>query len=298
MARHIKVAVAAFPPALRQAPRERILADVGRLFDELRGRGLDLVVTCESIGIFAQTAAQAETPEAPGALFSLYRDFSASQDCFVVGAGKISEGGRVYNGAALYAPGGTLAGAYRKRYLIRSERDAGLSSGDGPVVLDTAIGRLGFAICFDLNFDDLRQAYARLSPDLLVFPSLFNGGLLQQLWAHDCRAYFLAATEYPPSGILDPLGGRVLASHEYDPCPVATINLDYAILHLDHNREKFAGIRQRYADGVEIRIPPGLGRAMLICHDPSTTAMDIVRDFELEPLDAYLRRMGAPAPEC
>jgi len=73
------------------------------------------------------------------------------------------------------------------------ETESGILYGREAPVFDCDFGRVAFAICFDLNFDELRLKYVKAKPDLIVFSSVYHGGLMQAYWAYSCRAHFIGA---------------------------------------------------------------------------------------------------------
>ena len=267
-----------------------VLAETAEAMKRLEGRGLDLVAFCEGVESVGQTLEQAEDPEVPGEFLTLYRDFAVSQSCHVAGSAKTRRDGAVYNSIVFYAPGGELLGIYDKVNLTVQEIDAGLTSGAGPVVVDSAIGRLGGLVCFDLNFEPLRQQYRPLKPDILVFASMYHGGLMQQVWAYDCQAYFVAAWKQRGAGILDPFGRTLAETHCYADVAIADVNLDRAMVHLDFNQDRFDDIRRKYGREVAIDIPPNLGPALIFSLSDHRTAADIVAEYDLEPMDDYFTR--------
>jgi hypothetical protein len=92
-------------------------------------------------------------------------------------------------------------------------------------------------------------------------------------------------------GIVDPFGRPVKLSDEYTPAPMARINLDCVMVHLDFNREKFPAIARKYREEVRIDIPPHVGPALIFSDSDARSAADIAREFELEMLDDYFARM-------
>ena len=270
--------------------KQIVLKETECTLRSLRGYGLDLVVFCEGVESFGQRIEDAEEVACPGPFLRLYAAFAESEECFVVGSVKLRDQGKVYNSIAFVAPDGTVSGAYHKNNLTIWELEAGMSSGSGAVVVDTSIGRLGGIVCFDLNFEDIRKEYRVLKPDILVFPSMYHGGLMQQIWAYECRAFFVSALPFLGGGILDPFGTPLAVTDCYTPIATAVINLDRAMVHLDCNREKFPDIIRKYHDEVEIRIPPSIGAALIISRTDKRCAADIVMEFGLEPLDAYFSR--------
>ncbi len=256
----------------------------------LSGYGLDLIVLCESVEALGQDVEDAEDVRKPGQFLSLYLDYAAKEKCHIAGSVKISGKGRVYNSIAFVSPEGVL-GAYHKTNLTQGEIDDGLTSGQGAVVVDSAIGRLGGAICFDLNFEALRREYAALKPDILCFSSNYHGGLMQGMWAYQCRSFFVSALYFHGGGILDPFGRPVALCDCYTPNPRARINLDREMVHLDYNRVKFAEIEKKYLGEVAIDVPANIGPALIYSLTDKRTAGDIVREFGLERIDDYFARM-------
>ena len=63
------------------------------------------------------------------------------------------------------------------RYLVGQitfkESDT-LAPGDALTVVDTAVGRIGVGICFDIRFPELAMACANRGAQILVYPGAFN----------------------------------------------------------------------------------------------------------------------------
>lgn len=78
-----------------------------------------------------------------------------------------SEGGRFYDAQQLFAPDGALLATYRKAHLFASEREW-FSAGDAPMVVDTAIGRIGMTICYDLIFPEYVRKLVDLGADMII----------------------------------------------------------------------------------------------------------------------------------
>lgn len=293
MARQVTIATVRFQSEWargKAGARQVVLAEMTEAMAALRGGGLDLVVFSEGVEAVAQTMAEAETLAQPGPLLQLYRDCARRERCHVAGSVKLKDGKSIYNAVVYYGPDGKPLGYYGKSYPTLGELEMGLAPGPGAVVLDTPIGRLGTAICFDLNFAALRDEYRALKPDIMVFSSMYHGGLAQALWAYECRAYFACAWQYTGGGILDPFGRTLAVNDCYHTIARATVNLDRAFVHLDYNRDKFPAIERKYRHEVTIDIPPDIGSAMVLSNSNKRSAMDIVAEFGLELLDDYFAR--------
>ena len=59
---------------------------------------------------------------------------------------------------------------------------ATIDAGATPVVVDTPLGRLGLAVCYDMRFPELCRQYARQDAQLLSFPAAFTVPTGQAHW--------------------------------------------------------------------------------------------------------------------
>jgi predicted amidohydrolase len=84
---------------------------------------------------------------------------------------KRAEDGLCRNVARLFTPGGTV-GAQTKRIMTRFEREDWHISSGGPVrVFETALGRIGIAICYDVEFPLIARAQAEAGAEIILAPS-------------------------------------------------------------------------------------------------------------------------------
>ncbi|MCX6992488.1 MAG: carbon-nitrogen hydrolase family protein [Kiritimatiellaeota bacterium] len=304
MAKYVRVASVtcnAFPAHKPKEAKKAAIRLVSGQLQSLAGYGLDLIVFSEAVESQGQTVDTAEATAQPGPLLNAYCENAVRLKTHIAGSVKLREGKRVYNSIAFIGPDGKILGAYHKSNLTIGEIDQGLTSGQGAVVVDTPIGRLGGAVCFDLNFHWLRDQYKALKPDIICFSSAYHGGLMQKMWAYDCRAFFISALPFLGGGILDPFGRPVKLTDCYTSIARATLNLDRVMVHLDFNREKFPEIEKKYLGEVVIDIPANIAPALIYSTTNKRTAMDIVREFELELIDDYfaraLKRNAANRPQ-
>ncbi len=187
---------------------------------------------------------------------------------------------------------GQVVGSYAKNHLTIGEHDqTGLVYSDSVEVIDLDFGRVGTAICFDLNFDELRNQYRGRGVELVVFSSEYHGGLMQNYWAYSLRSYFAAAIRPPaPSAIISPLGETIAESTNYFPQVTSRINLDYALVHLDGHWDKLSAMKSKYRDGVRVHDPGRLGSVLVTAEAPELSVDELIAEYELEPLDDYLDR--------
>ena len=78
------------------------------------------------------------------------------------------DGDRFYNASVLVGPDG-LIGKYRKLHLPFLGVDRFVRQGDiPPKVYDTALGKIGLAICYDLDFPEYTRVLALMGAQLIV----------------------------------------------------------------------------------------------------------------------------------
>ncbi len=89
----------------------------------------------------------------------------------LVGSGPvIKSDGRYVNAAQLVTPQG-LVGEQEKIIMTPFERDWGISAGGPLRVFDTALGKIGIAICYDCEFPLLVRAQAEAGAEIVLIPS-------------------------------------------------------------------------------------------------------------------------------
>lgn len=201
-----------------------------------------------------------------------------------------AEDGRLRNRTSFIGRDGVIRGFYNKNHLVWEENtEYGIVFGKDSPVVQMDFGTVAGATCFDLNFDELREKYVKSRPELLVFCSMYHGGFVQQQWAYSCRSWFVSAVSNLPCAVISPVGEIVAQSTNYYPYVNHTVNLDYAVAHLDYNWEKLDALRNKYRGGVVVR-DPGLLGSVLITSECDVPASEMIREFEIELLDDYMAR--------
>jgi predicted amidohydrolase len=120
------------------------------------------------------TSAEEARPVAITAEHPVFAQWSdAVRDAGAVVVGGFTElgaDGLVYNSAAVVDGTGVLA-VYRKVHLWDKEKLVFTPGSAAPPVVDTALGRLGVLICFDLEFPEMTRTLALGGAELLVVPT-------------------------------------------------------------------------------------------------------------------------------
>lgn len=187
---------------------------------------------------------------------------------------------------------GKIAGIYNKNFPTPGEMEGGIVAGDKTPIIQTDFGTIGCAICFDLNFDELKARYAKLKPDILLFPSMYHGGLVQAEWAYSCQSYFVGSVGIRNlrSEIRNPMGKIVATTTNYFDYVAATVNLDYKLAHLDNNWDKLDKVKEKYGTGVTIYDPGEIGVVMITSESDTVSADDMVKEFDIELAEDYFNR--------
>ena len=89
--------------------------------------------------------------------------------------------GRYHNTAVVFGPDGKLLGRYRKSHLFDAqiqgkayEESKYCDAGTEVVTVETELGVVGLAICYDLRFPDLFQALKKKGARFVLLPSAFT----------------------------------------------------------------------------------------------------------------------------
>ncbi len=201
------------------------------------------------------------------------------------------------NATLLLGRDGRPKGEYHKNHLVVNEGPLNgpfpMRCGSQAPVIPLDFGTVGCAICFDLNFDELRRRYMESRPEMLLFSSMYHGGFMQQAWAYDCRSWFVSAVAGQQAQVISPVGQVVATSTNYFPHVTARINLDCAVIHLDFNWDRIRAAKEKYGEKVGFFDPGRLGAALLTSECEEFTVEDLIREFGFERLDDYFARSRA-----
>jgi omega-amidase len=152
---------------------ERNLARARALAAQAREAGADLMLLPELWlhGYDLERAAEWAAPLGEGGfaeMAAMAREFGL----YLCGSLLERHEGGVSNTAVLYAPDGSLLGAYRKVHLFRLMNEPRyLAPGDRAVLCSTPWGPVGLIICYDLRFPELSRALAVAGAHLLLVPA-------------------------------------------------------------------------------------------------------------------------------
>ena len=198
--------------------------------------------------------------------------------------------GSFRNNSVMIDRNGNIIGTYNKNFPTIGEMNRGVKAGNSTPIVECDFGRVGMLICFDLLFEELRDKYALLRPDLLLFSSRYHGGFMQSVWAYTTQSYFVGSVEdcpELPSEIYSPVGEKVAYTTNYHEYVVATVNLDYEVVHLDYNWEKLDALKKKYGEEVIIHDPGYEGVVLVSSESDTISVKEMLKEFDIEKWDDY-----------
>jgi predicted amidohydrolase len=196
--------------------------------------------------------------------------------------------GGLRNSAILVGRDGAVVGRYDKMFPTDGEMAKGAIPGTELPTFETDFGRLAMLICFDMNFPEVHQALAAGKPDVVVFSSMYRGGLQAHALAFELGAFVVTSISAELGQVIDRCG-RVLKESTYEALGVAPINTNSVALHMDHNWDKMDAMLEKY--GPELTFDYHTREAYYVIE--STGARDIAelaREFELVSFADYYDR--------
>ena len=225
-------------------------------------------------------------------ILNAFRECARQHHCYLIYPTYRPLGNRRYaNSSILIDRDGDVIAVYDNVYPTVREMQFGVVPGRNPVIAETDFGRLGMVICFDLNFWDLMEAYAKLKPDVLAFSSYYDGGFMRQTWAAKCRSWLIGATVGElPKTLVGPASEIVRHEHSYYRTVTVRLNTNCAVVHLDFNRKRMQAAIQKYGPVIGFRDPGGAGMVTFFSRDPKLPIGQVIREFGIETWDQYYER--------
>jgi nitrilase len=259
----------------------RNLEEAGRLVDQAAHEGATLVVLPENFSFLgkedAERLAAAERP-GDGPAQSFLADTARRLGIWLVGgtipvfetgaAAGAARNDRAYSRSMFFAPDGRCIGTYDKIHLFdvaipgqagESYRESAKTApGERAVVVETAFGRVGMAVCYDVRFPALFDRLGSLGMQILVLPAAFTVPTGRVHWqpllqarAIESLVYVVASGQwgehpggrktYGHSTVIGPWGD-VLAEQAEGP-GIAAAEID--MIELERLRSKFPVLQHR-----------------------------------------------------
>jgi predicted amidohydrolase len=201
------------------------------------------------------------------------------------------DGDRIYNSAVTVGRNGDPLFVYDKLRPTPDEVSVlGVTPGASPSVFTSEFGRLGYAICFDINFPEIAESYSRRGVSLVAVPTAFPAGRLLDHWAVRYGFHVASSSHYSGSRVIDPTGATLASTSDLYPAVTVEANLDTATVHMDGNMGRITEACRRY--GSDLGVIPMRDEAVvvLISRTDAATVDEIVDEFGIERLSSYFDR--------
>ncbi len=131
------------------------------------GAGLAIFPECATTGYFVGDKLAALADGRDGPVGRRLGDIARQNAIDLVCGLYTQENGVFRNSQKVFSAKGALLATYHKAHLFAVERTM-YSAGDAPVVVETAVGRLGLTICYDLIFPEYVRRIVELGADIVV----------------------------------------------------------------------------------------------------------------------------------
>lgn len=215
------------------------------------------------------------------------------------------DGSRRFNTAVLLDRQGKVACMYDKLYPVwQSECDAyHIQPGDAACVHETDFGRVGLAICFDVNWNPLWERMADLGAELVIWPSAYAAGRSLQARAIQYNYYIMSSTLMADCLVYDIDGELITHDRENAGSGVnvthTTFDLDRCIFHTDLNVPKRDALLRDHGDDVVLDKDCSLENWFVLkAKRPGVSARELAGKYGLEELQHYINRSRCEIDKC
>lgn len=268
----------------------RLMEDTAKLIRRASRMGADILAFPEAYPQLAVSGRMDHVePEDGGTLLQIC-ELAAKHRLYIVWPRfEHDKDGIVYNSSILVDRDGRVVGRYHKMFPTIEEMDAGIMPGTECPALDTDFGRVSLIICFDLNFMEVRSELRDSRPDLIIFSSMYRGGIQCHEWAVDLGAPLLSAISGDGGRVVD-AGGKLLRLSSDEALIVQRVNLNSRQLHMDYNWEKLDAMLEHF--GAQLTVEDYTHeRVCVIGYEcPDRSIDDILREYGLELKSDYFSR--------
>jgi len=220
-----------------------------------RARDADLIILPEiwNIGFMSFDRYLSEAEDRDGPTFRTMREMAREVKSFLhMGSFVEKDGDRYYNSSYLFSPQGDILARYRKLHLFgyQSKESQILSRGEEVVVVETPLGVLGIATCYDLRFPELFRRMVDKGAEVFLvcsawpYPRLEHWIMLNRVRAIENQCFLVSANSVGPNS------GAAFAGHSMIVSPwgviLASGGDEEVILQAHLDRKEVHSARERF----------------------------------------------------
>ena len=265
------------------------LVEIAEVVDREGAKGVDLIILPET------WRGQKDSPESlDGPTVTAMAALAKKHSTYLVCPIDHRDGTHRLNTAILIDRTGNISGVYDKVYPYWSEFDIKppVEPGQEARVFQTDFGKVGLAICFDVNFPEVWQRLADQGAELVVWPSAYSAGTSLQAHALNHHYYVVTSTQTRDCLVYDITGEELLYNKSADlNVSRITLDLDRGVYHQNFNIEKRDKLLKEHA--TEVKQVKWLDREqwfVLQATKPGVSARALAKQYGLEELRDYLSR--------
>ena len=266
--------------------------------------GTDLIVLPEAFLGNKKT----QTVEGP-AITALSKIAAAYKTYLIVPIDRLDARGVRRNSAVLIDRKGKVAGVYNKVYDLYAlpniyeinvpglkDKASAPRPGENAKVFVTDFGKIGIAICFDVNFPELWRVFDDGGAELIIWPSAYSSGRCLGAHAINHHYYVVSATGYSRHcQVYDLTGDRILDERTSSGVHISriTLDLDRGIYHKNWNLgpKKLGKLLADHGDKIEVEKRfPDEEWFVLRATKPGVSARRLAAEYGLEELRDYVTR--------
>ena len=201
---------------------------------------------------------------------------------------------RRLNSAILFDRYGNIKGVYDKIYPYWEEfyLTPPATPGNEAYVFETDFGKIGMAICFDVNFPDIWKRLRQKGAELVLWPSAYSAGTSLQAHALNYNVNIITSTLRSDCLVYDITGKEVFyGKNEGAGVYRNEIDLDRCIFHQDFTYEKRERLLREHPDEIEMDcLLEKEGWFTLRAIKEGVSARALAREYGLEELYDYKAR--------
>ena len=180
-----------------QNNKQANLRIAGEMIAENAAKGAEIIAFPETVNFMGKGYRHQAEP-VPGPTTDFFCEQAAKHKVWIVSGSfpEEQENGKPYNTLILADPEGNIRCRYRKLHMFDVEVENTPSykesdhntAGNEIVLVDTELGRLGFAICYDLRFGEMFRIMALQGAQVIFLPASFTMNTGKDHWETLLRA--------------------------------------------------------------------------------------------------------------
>ena len=277
--------------------RTKSLEEIAKVVDSEGSQGTDLIALPET---WRGQNDQGSEETLSGPTVTAMAALAKKHRTYIVCPIDRRDGERRFNSAVLLDRGGQVVSVYNKVFPWFPEFRVTppVEPGQEVAVYQTDFGKVGLAICFDIEFSEVWQRLGDQGAELVIWPSAYSGGTALKAHALIYHYYIVTATQTPDCTVYDITGEELLyqKSAEVNVSRI-TLDLDRGVYHrgaidgLKENLARKEKLLKEHGDDVEQeKFWEREFWFVLRAKRPGVSARELARSYGLEEQADMVRR--------